>query len=689
MVRLNANPLRIFLTSDYPLGVQGGPPTSASAHQIRDAALGLHERGHEVVVLAPGYNHRPEITPELPFPVRTLLFTPTDRSLIKSTIGSRFPFDIPVLDINSNHCSQMLLSKFTDEMVDQLICGYMGMFRMTSLIFGEPDVIVSSHAVSLWNYVASNYPLVVMSSESDMIPDGASMSLRHIINVGVRHAFGGVAFSRLVANRLAGNRSVVSFPEDHIVHAPREIDRELFGPEGETTKDELLFRFKDKLEGVSSHEWWVVLYDQFDHPAVADFYLHVAALMERGNERVRPIFITESKGYDLCERYERFQLERARFITEIGRLQKSWFMHAADRALVYMGYETPAGESDVLERDLIIAGQSAVAVKSQGGGRLYFPGAVDPTSQHIIDETLRTFDVNAVDLKGEIRVAVRNAIVGLAQDSGNGFDLLPESQVERPHVGRSITRRIKAISDKRIREIEEIAFRHVRYMVRKIAMGRLSDALQDSRPVVNPRSEWRSRRKSITSGQLPLTTAARTAGHLEPFLFRAKHEASTIPAVLERKDHERLQARQDRLDAIVFDPDARSAWEEFTLEIEVGGEKMGSLFRYVQYEVLKALCRSSFLHPAVLSALPNPRINPNAIFSEVARLLQYNTEDLLHMLRHVEEADPSVLIQTVSVKPENPPPQPPSQTSTPGRHDDDVGPDRRDGADVIPFKPAK
>jgi len=626
------NPLRIYFVSDYPLARERGERTSASAHQIRDAAGEMWKEGHDVVVIAPGHVDRPERDHDLPYPVRTILFKPQDYAHQWNTLGPRYGFNFPVLDKNPNLGSDTLLWRISEQKVDQLLSGYMAMFRLTSIIFGEPDVVVTPHAVSLWNYVASNYPVLFMSSESDQFPaegteDAKNTRMIDLIREGVQRAFGGVALSNLIKTRLLKGRNGLKVAENSVHRIQRGLNPALFHHMADTTKAELLVRFP-QLKGVSLDSKWVVLYDEYENPDVLRNLMKVSSYIENmyPDEDVVCIVVTEGDGHKLCEDMNRLQLDadRMRLITNVGMREKAWLVNAADSSLMYVGQEAPTSVTEPIERDLLILSMTAVVAKEDGRPVWYFPGRVDPFSKKIVKATLEDFDRNAVDLGLEKLKRVRRTIETLH------------------HRDRRETSTYPVVSEER--DIQERARRAVRYKARVTAFQRLAGSLvgnipSDVQPLIleEPKTRDKGREK-------PFAVRSGIARGLEPLLFKAAMEGKRISAEHMYTDSPHHADRQARLDDMRFNSEAREAWEHLTASIEQK-RSVGHAFRAWQHEMLGALYCVKFLDPLNSNAIPDPIRNPNGIISEMSRLVGHRSAELFIFLQLLSNIPAEELIR--------------------------------------------
>jgi hypothetical protein len=628
-------PLKVMFLSDYPIARETGERTSASAHQILDAARELGDKGHDVVMIAPGYVDRPERDGKLPFSVRTLLFTPENFIHQRNTLGPRFSFDYPVLDQNPNLTSDYLVWKMANQSVDMLLNGYMAMLRLTTLIFGEPDVVVTAHAVSPWNFAASNYPVLFMSSESDQMPHDVPDYLRNIIVEGGRRAFGGIAMSKLVRNNLLDGRQGFEVRRDSIEYISRGLNRQLFTGKAETTKYELLQRFP-QLKGVSSEHRWIVLYDESGNEHVVHNLMRVASYVERKCPDAVHILVTEGDGQRLCEQIDRLQLSRMRLITNVGIKEKAWFVNAADRTVMYLGQEVPPSTvvSD-LERDLMLLSLTAVVVPGDNGPRLCFPGRVEAFSEEVVDTTLAEFDRNEGDLSGEVRFKVRSAIKGL-RGTRERVDTMTFPALDRP--------------------VQTRARRSIRYRARVMASQRVAKALMDEVPEKLKQLTLDEAGSGAGPAIMDIPVQSGMARELQNVLFKASAMGERSPAKLKYLNPAHSKDRQSRLDAIVFDPEVREAWEKLVKDVDEGKSygRIGAAFRSWQHELFRALYRTKFIKSANLDAIADPRRNPDGILSEVSRLIGHRTEEVFKYLRKIREIPAVELIRVSKAASDDP-----------------------------------
>ncbi len=613
--RTKNDPLRVFLLSDYPLPLGELGRTSASAEKIYEAAEALHSVGHEVVVIAPGYEARPELGPEAPFPIRTMLFRPGHPLLSREwkKSGPHLGFDYPQIDRNPNLASRFLLSQMSPQQFDQLLMGSLLMFRMTALTFGEPDVVVTSHVASFWNYVAGNYPIRAFTSENDMIPENADPLVRRILHEGAERVGGVFAFSGYAASRVLPNFGI----DAPIQRIRRGINPSLFPRGLGLTKADMLARFSPHLSGVSPEARWVVLYDQVNNPDVAASLRHIAQEIVKQQPGTFCLIVQGGTSDPSAGKGDSSQ-GQVRTIAIPDRRDHRRLLSVADAALVYVGTDVPPRTKDRLERHIEMNGQLAVVLGPDGDRKVFFPGRVDTFAEPVIATAEQVFNSYNAEVDRHLRSRVLNHIRG---QSGR-------ERWEKPKGRRSGT-------------IERHAHHAVNRAAFTYSLQRLVNAVGGSVPpevqAVVP-EEWQT--------PFSVPSSVGLLKYLEPELYRAAMEDEVRPATLVYTAGEHRLRRKQRLDNIVPHDETAMMFEALATEIREG-RPLGPAFREWQDWALRAVYTSSFEHPSVWDAIPKPHVNPNGVLSTLARLSGVSTQALISWLRSVQQAPAIELLPPV------------------------------------------
>ncbi len=636
----DGKPLRVFLTSDYPLALDEGESTSGSAERIQETATELQRRGHNVVVIAPSYKDRPKKSNHPPFPIRTMLFRQYGKS---RPPGVPFlDFDIPLLGSNSHLSSSLLFSQMGDVQFDRLMMGYMAMMRLTSIIFGEPDVVVSSHVTSPWNFAASNYPLLAFVSSSDMISKGMPYRLRGIMVQGAKRVFGHFTTS------WDGDRRLIDLglklKADPQYEIPCDFDVSLVQNAESTTKAEMQERFPQLKEGISEKNRWVVLYDKSNDPHVLRYFIRVASEIERMDKEENTACIIVGK-YDpkLAMRLmDERTLKRTHQITHEKKWEVQRLIGASESAVIFdVSGELPMMDKQPMQRDLWITSQLAVVSERHAGEvpTIYLPGRVDQTSSDFLSDVESEVQEEAVDFDEEFRDAVISHLRAMRESESWKQEIVSSRRVKRDQAERHALRKVLyAVRGMLIKRIVNLA-----------AGKGVDQGVMSLQPMTEPGSS--------AVGSKPERVRWRFMDLVERSLYIAVNGGKRIPAALTYQPHAHAKSRRQRLAQVEFDPYLRDAFNDMIRDMR-DGWCPASAYRRWESVLLRKLYTSKFAKPAIRRAMPDPRRNPNGVLSEVARLTGVPTPTLFKYLAQIEEIDPRELVspadsEVASVEPQN------------------------------------
>ncbi len=602
--------LKIFMCSDYPVPLSHGESGSASAERIRVAAFALHEAGHEVVLITPSYAGRPELNADAPFPVRSVLFKPKHLDIWQKS-GPYLGFDYPVLDRNLSLKSRLLLSQMGPEDFDRMLLGCLAVFRLTSLTFGEPDAVITSHAASAWNYVAANYPIRAFTSESDAIPEGTEERIRDIIVSGARSVGGFIAFSKFASTNLAGNFGITDEKRIKIIN--RGIDMGLFNSDTSLTKMDLMGLYAKELAGLSPDKRWVTLFDQSNDPDASAYLRNVAWEIARDRPDTAVIIIDRrglAKEASDGSTVKAIGAARGNIHTILltDRRDQRRLMSVADAGVIYVGTEAPPRAMDRAERNLKFASLTAVMLRDEQGRRFTFPGRVDPFEREVLDEARRDLQDYFTELSHKRR---RNVLRYLDRIQQERTWIEPRSTN-----GWSGLRHAKGAV---IGAADLVA-------VRRLALAAGAGMVDPSLRVIIPDESKPQESLLPSDGGI--------ARQLEQILYDAVKQDPRMAAGLTYQGSQHSAARQERLDDIIPHPDVKRLWRRLVRDID-DGMPVGEAFREWQDWVLRAIYTSEFRSPADAEAIPNMLRNPNGVLSTMARLSGVTTEVLFEKLRAI------------------------------------------------------
>ena len=626
--------LKIFMLSDYPVPLSHGERGSASAERIRDAAFALHEAGHEVVLITPSYAGRPELTSDVPFPVRTVLFRPQHLDIWQKS-GPYLGFDYPVLDRNLDLKSRTLLSQMSLEDFDRMLMGCLAVFRLTSLTFGEPDAVITSHAASMWNYVAANYPIRAFTSESDAIPESTKDTIRDIIVSGARSVGGFIAFSKFASTNLASNFGITD--EGRIKIINRGIDMGLFNSDTSLTKMDLMGLYSSELAGLSPDKRWVTLFDQSNDPDASAYLRNVAYEIAHDRPEIAVIIIDRrGQARDAVGGGTVKALGPVRgnihTIMLTDRRDQRRLMSVADAGVIYVGTEAPPRAMDRTERNLKFASLTAVMLRDEQGRRFTFPGRVDPFETEVLEEARRDLRDYFTELSHKKRRNVLHYLERIQQErawieprSSNGWTGLR-------HAKGAVIGAADLVA------------------VRRLALA-AGEGLVDAKLRVIIPDESKPQQSLLPSD-------GSIARQLEQILYDAVKQDPRQVAGLTYQGSRHSAARQERLDEIIPHPDVKRLWRRLVRDIEQG-LPVAEAFREWQDWALRAIYTSEFRNPADAEAIPSVRRNPNGVLSTMARLSGVTTEVLFEKLRVVAATPWQELVRIdLEDRVSEPPPEP-------------------------------
>ncbi len=643
--------LKVFLTSDYPLGLSQDEIASDSAERIKQLAFELHNLGHKVVVMAPSYQPFPDITSRAPFPIRHLLFTPGDGRL--SDFGrAAFGFDVPALNQNSCLESDCLIRHMTEENVDRLVMGYLAMMRFTALTFGEPNVVITSHATSLWNYAASRYPRFSMVSASDVVFEDMHPKLQKLIRLGASSVHMFLALSDLETRRLG---DIV--PKAQLVKR-LPFDVSLFGARSETGKRELLARYGEKLAGISDKAKWVMLHDRSGHPDVLKYFVKVGAQLERDHPDVAAIIVSaQGNPKHVTREIEDRQLRRVRLVQPTKRGEIELLLSNGDATIIFNeSGELPRSEHQ-MGRELWIASRLAVILNGQDEGlsTMYFPGRIYKEQAGVrgyfgryITDAVEDFEWRSRDLDESARQKVLDELNKMKRNA-SWVNLLQDELGDARRMRRGGRRgRIRRFSNTTLSEDtpRTRAIRQLRYSVRRNVTADIASIAYTGFVPTSVAREKTGVDDSTIQREIKRQRRWSLMTYLEGFLFAAANEGTVGEGGLDYRPGPHRHLRGERLKAIKFNPEVREAFDDVVHDLE-RERSVGDSFRRWQRKALGAVYKSSFLHPADVGALPNPRSNQNAVLSEIARLSGVSTKSLQEYLQLVlEQTTPDERVET-------------------------------------------
>lgn len=267
--------MRVFLTNPLPTSLGGRTVVAIADH--------LFASGHEVVVITPS----PRLKMDKPYPVHSGLFAP----------DSHRP--------------------------DGFILNQAWAFTVSSLIFGDPDVVLHSHA-GTWNDVTSAFPTAFFN------PSGKLES--------------------------AGRVTSISWG----------LDPKLFDTTIESSRESLLSRYAQELHGIDKNTFWIVGMTDVVHPDGIETLIRAAQGYEIDSSRPVATLVIGLDDADL-EHYHRMTYrlatEGVRFINHLADpADAARFLNEAD--LVALSNREIAGSmEDVVAIATPDAQSSAAAIR--------------------------------------------------------------------------------------------------------------------------------------------------------------------------------------------------------------------------------------------------------------------------------------------------------------------------------------
>ncbi len=603
-----SEPMRFFLTSDYQVG-KGG---SASAERMLKTAHDLASVGHEVVLFAPSYTEKVDIAKDANFIIHPILFKPANDPTWRSGGAPFLGFDIPAFDKSRSLSTRHLFAHLPGDDLDQLLMAYSAHLFFGRILYGEPRVVITSHCNSPWNYVASNYPLVAFTSDSDVIPEGASNSVTRIMQQGAERVFKIISFSRVTADGKTFSAPPSGGIDEKKVHRVRlDIDMSCFSHQGQPTKEETVLKYGNELKDVSMHDRWVVLYDRSHQPDIERYLISLASEIMRTCRGVTCIAIKErDDSFGIASGIRRAPDLR---VIEVDDNMKKMLMSAADAALVYVGGEGPPRDMDKMQRDVKISTKTALVMKSGDSRRVYFPAQhFNSTSDEVLTFANIDFRTHFAHLDDNVLQAVLSRLT--PKDDPDVEDVAaPDADIQK-------------MADRAI----ALALRNITTRLFTLAAG--------TGKIEPEMGTWDDGRDS----DIPPAKAKDALTYLEPLLYEAAIKG-WLEASLKYVEPTFNSARQTRLNNIEYRSETRIDWD--TLVHDLNSANIShlalSLNNWME-SVLRAMHIDNFRPSIKARAIHDPRKHPNGILDEIARVTGVTSKDIFNNANRLAVLPPAV-----------------------------------------------
>lgn len=202
--------MRVLLTNHFPL--QG----SGSGIYTQNVAREITRKGHDAFVIAPGH----EAHTGYPFAVRTILFTPDERS---REDGARLPFNFPCFTTHP-----LSSNTYGDLSADQRQAYIDAFCQATAeaVLEWNPDLIHAQHLwVSGYAAHAAGMPYVATAHGTDLMGMRKYEAWRPIAHEGARHAAAIIVISKQVAE---DTLSIFGLPQEQLRLIMNGFDESIF-----------------------------------------------------------------------------------------------------------------------------------------------------------------------------------------------------------------------------------------------------------------------------------------------------------------------------------------------------------------------------------------------------------------------------------------------------------------------------
>lgn len=534
--------MRIYLTSDVPISTRGYTESVADE---------LFASGHEVVVITPS----PRLKIDKPYPVHSTLFRPTT------------------------------------PMTDNLIMTQMWAFNLSTLIYGQPDVILNPNA-GTWNYVTSAFPTVFVNRPTP---------LSDVTRRGIQRADGIIALTRGDASTIARS-AFYDVPSSKITVIPLGLDPELFDTTIESSRENLLSRYAQELQGVDENAFWIVASTDVAQSGDIDTLIRAAQSYEANSNRPVMTLIVGVLDEPQLEKYqhltERLIIQGVRFVNGLkDREDATRFLKEADVVVVSGRDGASSLAKDVLDIAPPDDQSSAAAIKW--------------AMRRITDNT-------------KTNAPLRTELLSYL-----GYEL------------QRTLGRLDAIEPVCSTRCREESAKYIKFATRQIATENLADG-------VSIQANASTKRVGVDHTR-SFETLTRSYGwnpissRIEDYLRKAAGRTSRIRSIrVETPLDLVVGSRKERLNSIGFDEDVMESFERF--KKTRGTDQFGRALMTFDRTVSEYFgTRTGVAHPLDMTAMPDPRSGNWGVFAEVARASGISTSQFMEVMREVETTPRTIL----------------------------------------------
>jgi hypothetical protein len=238
--------MKVYVTSNAPVYSDRGERITWDGRYSRNIADSMHSLGHDVVLIAPAHSNA--VAKELPYPVRPMLFSQGGQSY------AHFDHNFPVFA--SHPLSTQTFLQMPKVAADRYLMGQSWIMSTSELLFGRPDVVISSGA-STWNFVASAYPTAFVTHADNPLDPFHGSELAEVARAGLIRSSVAIASSEMASRHYRNLALQGIYPElTALIHGAIRTDQLQVGM-GDV-RASLLNRYPDVLHGVASSDFWVV-----------------------------------------------------------------------------------------------------------------------------------------------------------------------------------------------------------------------------------------------------------------------------------------------------------------------------------------------------------------------------------------------------------------------------------------------